>query len=781
MSIDKSWINLTDRLSDEYEAGVMDFLQRARQCVDSRGLVKCPCRRCVNVEFQTIDVLENHLFVNGFLRKYTNWHWHGEDEIIPMRARIDQNDEDEMMDVLTDLMQNDNDEQAENERGQEIPTTDYRSGQHYNDLFAEIEAPLFPGCQNYTSLNFLVKLMHFKVLGKIPNKIFDGMLELLHDAFPAPNKLPKSHYAAKRLLRKLGLGYESIHVCKHDCALFWKEHAGKSKCPVCGEDRWVDKNTKGKKVPHKVMRYFPLTPRLMRKYASRHIAQHMRWHHEQRIKEDGVLRHPADGKAWKDFDRNNPTFAMEPRNVRLGLAADGFNPFGNMSLSYSMWPVVLTTYNLPPWLCMRETNFMLSLLIPGPHSPGKDFDVFLRPLIDELKELWVTGVQTRDAVDGSFFTLRAALMWTINDYPARSSLSGWTAQGYHACSTCNVATPSIRLQKKVAFYGHRHFLPIRHVIRRDKKTYGVVEKRLPPQPLTMQEMFTQMSFIPDSLPGKHVSYGGQKRKRTKEQVGWRKKSIFFELPYWANIMLRHNLDVMHVEKNVCDSLVGTIVGLENKTKDTVSARVDLEKMKMRPELQLRKLNGRIQKPAAKFTFTVEDRQKFCRFLKSVKFPDGFGSNLRKNVIDNDNKITGLKSHDCHIIMQRLLPVGVHAFLEKSMSTTIIELCTFFKLICARTLKVSDLEKVQTSIVEIVCKLENIFPPAFFDIMVHLLIHLPEEAILGGPVHMRWMYPFERYMKKLKNYVCNKARPEGSIAEGYVVDERLQVNVDAIRD
>ena len=72
-------------------------------------------------------------------------------------------------------------------------------------------------------------------------------------------------------------------------------------------------------------------------------------------------------------------------------------------------------------------------------------------------------------------------------------------------------------------------------------------------------------------------------------------------------MLRHNLDVMHVEKNVCDSLVGTIVGLENKTKDTVSARVDLEKMKMRPELQLKKFNGQIQKPAAKFTFTIEDR------------------------------------------------------------------------------------------------------------------------------------------------------------------------------
>ena len=57
-------------------------------------------------------------------------------------------------------------------------------------------------------------------------------------------------------------------------------------------------------------------------------------------------------------------------------------------------------------------------------------------------------------------------------------------------------------------------------------------------------------------------------------------------------------------------------------------------------------------------------------------------------------------------------------------------------------------------------------------MVHLILHLPEEAILGGPVFMRWMYPFERYMKKLKNYVGNKARPEGSIAEGYVADEAL---------
>jgi len=61
-----------------------------------------------------------------------------------------------------------------------------------------------------------------------------------------------------------------------------------------------------------------------------------------------MLRHPADGAGWKHFDREFPQFALDPRNVRLGLASDGFNPFGNMSTAYSMWPVVLVPYNLPP-------------------------------------------------------------------------------------------------------------------------------------------------------------------------------------------------------------------------------------------------------------------------------------------------------------------------------------------------------------------------------------------------------------------------------------------------
>ena len=105
---------------------------------------------------------------------------------------------------------------------------------------------------------------------------------------------------------------------------------------------------KGKKVLHKVIRYFPLMPYLKYLYAPRHTAEDMRWHYDKWLVVDRVLRHLADEEAWKDFDKKYPEFASEPRNVRLGLASDGFNPFGNMSNAYCVWPVILLPYNLPP-------------------------------------------------------------------------------------------------------------------------------------------------------------------------------------------------------------------------------------------------------------------------------------------------------------------------------------------------------------------------------------------------------------------------------------------------
>jgi len=81
----------------------------------------------------------------------------------------------------------------------------------------------------------------------------------------------------------------------------------------------------------KSMFYLPIIPRLQRMFASMQTTQHMTWHYEKKI--EGMLCHPSDGEAWKHFDRKHPSFASDPRNVRLGLCTDGFNPYIQASSS----------------------------------------------------------------------------------------------------------------------------------------------------------------------------------------------------------------------------------------------------------------------------------------------------------------------------------------------------------------------------------------------------------------------------------------------------------------
>ncbi|GLT94155.1 hypothetical protein SLE2022_119110 [Rubroshorea leprosula] len=101
-----------------------------------------------------------------------------------------------------------------------------------------------------------------------------------------------------------------------------------------------------------------------------------------------------------------------------------FNPFKSMNVTYSTWPVILIPYNLPPWLCMKQPNLILSLLILGLKSPGNKIDIYMQQFIEELQQLWDTWIETFDASKGERFQLKAALLWTITDSPTRAMLSG---------------------------------------------------------------------------------------------------------------------------------------------------------------------------------------------------------------------------------------------------------------------------------------------------------------------------------------------------------------------
>ncbi|CAN6539673.1 unnamed protein product [Malus baccata var. baccata] len=451
---------------------------------------------------------------------------------------------------------------------------------------------------------------------------------------------------------------------------------------------------------------------------SMHTATDMRWHKERRVNDD-VMRHPADGEAWKEFDQMYPDFAVDPQNIRLGLATDGFNPFGVLNQTHSIWPVVVFPYNLPPWKCMKKEYMMLTVLIT--EDPRKSIDVYLRPLVDELKDLWENGVRTYDKSTGHMFTMRAAVMWTVNDFPAYAMVSGWMTKGYLACPICKENVTSSWHARKVCYLGHRRWLPWDNEWRHnDKAFHGTKETQPRPREWSGDEILDQLNRLEFGHFGKGVS-----KPRPTTHLNWTHKSILFELPYWSKLKLRHNLDVMHIEKNVFDTLVGTILDIEGKTKDTIEARLDLERMGIRSSLWMKKVGGTLKKGHPFFTVKPNGKKEFFNFISSVKFPDGYASNISRCVN-----------------------------------------------LTARCLRKSDVKQLQDDIVNVLCKFEQIFPPAFFTSMIHVMIHLPDEALLAGPVNCRWMYPIERYLGELKKSVRNKAKPEGSLVEAWVAYESL---------
>ncbi|XP_004305382.1 PREDICTED: uncharacterized protein LOC101300751 [Fragaria vesca subsp. vesca] len=492
-----------------------------------------------------------HLAAVGMLETYEIWHRHGEKVGAPPPPIVQDEPEpdDFVHNMLNDIFpifeQAEDDDMSMGDDTSEMGDAMENQGANvhrlqadtYEGLLAEANREFFPGCDQHSALTAMIKLMHCKVDNHWSNKSFTTLMETLYAFCPKPNNIPKSFDEAKKMLKKLGLGYEKIDVCQNDCVLFYKGNATKVKCPECGADRYKpspssEDGKKGKNIPHKVLRYFPLKPRLERLFMSRHIATEMRWHKRKRADQNGVMRHPADSIAWKEFDKMYPDFAMDPRNVRLGLATDGFTPFGNLNPPYSMWPVMVFPYNLPPWMCMKKPYTFLTLLIPGPTAPGKDLDVFLRPLIDELKELWETGVRTYDKSTDSVFDMKAAVLWTVNDFPAYGNLSGWSTKGYLAWPVCNADACSYKLRRKIGYLATRRWLRKNHPWRKQKELFNnEEEKRSAPKHLSDEDILRQVNTLRPSKPGKHKDNPDLKRKRMESELNWTKKSIFFELEY----------------------------------------------------------------------------------------------------------------------------------------------------------------------------------------------------------------------------------------------------------
>ncbi|XP_073279526.1 uncharacterized protein [Primulina huaijiensis] len=405
---------------------------------------------------------------------------------------------------------------------------------------------------------------------------------------------------------------------------------------------------------------------------------------------------------------------------------------------------------------------------------GNDIDVYISPLIDDLNCLWDKGVEAYDAYREESFSLRAVLLWTINDFPVYENMFGCVVKGYHACTICAEETYSTRFKhcRKMSYTGHRRFLPLSHPYRRQKKAFnGKQEFNLEPKPLSGNEILERVQRIIYHC-GK---FSGKLQSKNDDEITcWKKKSIFFELEYWKDLHVRHVLDVMHIEKNVCESLIGTLLDVPGKTKDGIAARLDLLEMNLRTELAPRIEEKKTFLPAAYYTLSKDEKRSICNSLSGVKVPVGYSSNVRNLVSMKDLKLVGLKSHDYHTLMQQLLPVAILDVLPKHVRDTITRLCFFFNVLYSEVIDVLKLDDLQKRDCVDIVLLEKYFPPSFFDIMIHLTVHLVRDVKLCGPVWYRHMYPFERFMKILKDYVRNRNRPEGwCIAECYIAEEAVE--------
>ncbi|GJY67940.1 putative transposase-associated domain-containing protein [Tanacetum coccineum] len=520
-----------------------------KRTVDGRQIfrIRCPCLKCKLKPFLKREEVKYHVCTNGFVADYKTWLSHGEikdnceDTVQCSNPSRDDNPNFGCRQmVLDNIYASFPSINASNVFEQQNPS---KSAQQFYYMLEADNEPLYGGCQNWSKLQAATSLLNWKSECNVPDSTFDKLVPFIKSWLPADNKLVENFYETKKTLKKLRLPVKKIHACKNHCMLFDGVNSSLTHCQVCK------------------------------------TAKDMIWHSNHQS-EEGSMVHPSDGKAWKHFDSTDPFFAEEIRNVRLGLCTDGFSPNSSSSNPYSCWPVFLSIYNLPPWMALKDSYVKLALIIRSRKSPGQNIDVFLRPLIDELKILYDNGVETYDAYRKTNFTLRAILLWTVSDFPGYAMLSGWSTHGKLACPYCMDKTDAFQLRN--------------------------------------------------------------------------------------------------------------------------------------------------------------------------------GGNF--------------KSYECHVFMQRLLPIALKGMILNAIWDAITDLCTFFRAICSKVLHIEDLKKLRESIVVTICKLEKVFPPGFFDSMEHLVIHLVNEAILGGPVQYRWMYIYEKKLSSLKRTIRNKSKVEGSIFDSNLVHE-----------
>jgi hypothetical protein len=182
------------------------------------------------------------------------------------------------------------------------------------------------------------------------------------------------------------------------------------------------------------------------------------------------------------------------------------------------------------------------------------------------------------------------------------------------------------------------------------------------------------------------------------------------------------LDVMHIEKNVCENMIKFIFGL----KDIVKVRHDMEVCGIQEHIWLKwdpQRLGKIFKLVATYVLEQEELQTFMNRLTSLKVPTNYCGSLGKHIMDK--KLGLMKSHDWHVLMQQLIPLVLRGLMDAHVCLSLMRLSLMYCSICAKVWDPIDLPTLREDVAIILSMLEWEFSRAFFDVMSHLTLHIIE--------------------------------------------------------
>ncbi|KAL3680218.1 hypothetical protein R1sor_023174 [Riccia sorocarpa] len=320
----------------------------------------------------------------------------------------------------------------------------------------------------------------------------------------------------------------------------------------------------------------------------------------------------GDSPAMHHVEATYERMRDNPRTIRLGLANDGFSPVGLSRKSYSIWPVMVINYNIPPWLATKKGHMILSLIIPGPKKPST-MDVYGVRAYDS---------STRCPREDHWFQLHAICMWTIHDSPGLGFIPGLAVSGTRECPTCG---PHLEAQystplRSTYYLGHEKYLPLDHPLR-DNCTDPI-----PPYMSMMDYCVLEARIQAGEIP--------------RVASGLNRLSILLELPYWDGLLIQHLGDAMHEEGNVVKTLLQHIWG----KVDTINHRCACVEFGMHPHAwPYTRSNGMEAIPSAEWVLSAHHKRLFIQRIQQLKCPTGYASNFRMAFTHEDTMSSPLNS------------------------------------------------------------------------------------------------------------------------------------------